>query len=238
MSGGWNPMTGRDTAGPAARPPMAPYGAPLPATGQAYIPHIGGPGYGYGNIPSYGSCASTYSFANPVVYGQPVTGAPYTYVCQPNGANNIFPRTAQAYPTIDPAMPAAQMANSSGGVGCEPGYNYFFAAETTKCHIFYSETAPWQLPANAVISFKASHIPCNTKLSELLKGFGCTNDTPKKNKCTEIVPGGNGKWYKGVQFNGGQKDFMNKTVGELGWDKSRSGHQGEKPVVCLWFCKD
>lgn len=72
----------------------------------------------------------------------------------------------------------------------------------------------------------------------MLRGFGCDNPSPKKNKCVEIVPGGNGKWYKGIQFSGGDKDMMKTSIKELGWDKTRTGQPNEKPVVCLWFCKD
>ncbi|VUC24442.1 unnamed protein product [Clonostachys rosea] len=218
MSGGWNPMTGRDAMGSGQRPPLAPFGAPVPVNGEAYIPHMGaGPGQAYfSNVWTYGG------------YGTLTPAVQYAGVWRP----------PHAYPNIDPNMPAAQMTNSSGGVGCEPGYNFFFPAETTKCHIFYSETPPWQLPANASISFKAAHIPCNTLLSELLKGFGCTNEVPKKNRCVEVVAGGNGKWYKGISFSGADKDMLKKTIKDVGWDKTRSGRAGEKPVVCLWFCKN
>lgn len=161
----------------------------------------------------------------------------YPYAQQPNGAGNAYVRQPQPYPNVEEGMPAAQMTNSSGGVGCEPGYNYFFPAEHTKCHIFRSNTPPWQLPPGAQIQFKAAHIPCTVTLAELLKGFGCSNEAPKKNRCYEILPGGNGTWYKGISFNGGDKDMVKKTMKEVGWDMSRSGHPNEKPVVCLWFCK-
>ncbi|CAH0037902.1 unnamed protein product [Clonostachys solani] len=218
MSGGWNPVTGRDAMGSGQRPPLAPFGAPVPVNGEAYIPHMGaGPGQAvFSNVWTYGGVGSL----TPAVQ--------YAGVWRP----------PHAYPNIDPHMPAAQMTNSTGGVGCEPGYNFFFPAETTKCHIFYSETPPWQLPANASVSFKAAHIPCNTLLGELLKGFGCTNDVPKKNRCVEVVAGGNGKWYRGISFSGADKDMLKKTIRDVGWDKTRSGRDGEKPVVCLWFCKN
>jgi hypothetical protein len=134
-------------------------------------------------------------------------------------------------------MPAAQMTNSSGGVGCEPGYNYFFPANHTKVHVFKSDIPPWQLQANAQIPFIASHVPTSTKLGDLLKGFGCTNPSAKKNICFELYSGGNGKWYKGYSFTGDDKDEIGKTMDEVGWDSSRTGNKGEKPVVCLWFCK-
>lgn len=161
---------------------------------------------------------------------------PYSH--QPNGAGNIMPRQPQPYPAIDPNMPAAHMTNSSGGLGCEPGYNYFFAPKHTKVHVFRSDRPPWQLPASAQMQFKAVHIPCNTTLAELLKGFGCDNPVPKKNHCYELISSGGGKWYKGLEIGGDDKDMMKKTIREVGWDETRTGLPNGKPVVCLWFCKD
>ncbi|SPJ70558.1 uncharacterized protein FTOL_00286 [Fusarium torulosum] len=241
MSGGWNPINGRDATG--TRPNFAPVGAPMPTQGQPYIPHIGGPGYNFGLVASpYG-----YMYGAGAVYGQPAYGLPQaqlpgfqtqqTFSHQPNGAGNILPRQPQPQPHIDTQMPAAQLTNSSGGVGCEPGYNYFFPAAHTKVHVFKSDSPPWQLPANAQIPFIASHVPTTTKLGDLLKGFGCTNPNDKKNRCFELYSGGNGKWYKGYAFNGDDKDECAKTMDQVGWDSSRTGNPGEKPVVCLWFCK-
>ncbi|KAG6015094.1 hypothetical protein E4U54_004247 [Claviceps lovelessii] len=258
MSGGWNPVTGRDPRG--SGPNFAPFGAPLPGQGQPYIYHSGGPGPNYGTYPHHNPWASmTYGMhplghagVPPAPAGIPAAAAfvpvppgaqagyqtQQTFSYQPNGMGNILPRQAQPWPTIDPTMPAAQMTNSTGGVGCEPGYTLFFAAEHTKAHIFRSNTPPWQLPATAQLPFKAAHIPCNTTLEELLKGFGCTNPVPKKNKVFEIQSAGGGKWYKGLEVNGGNKDLLKKTIKEVGWDATRTGNPREKPVVCLWFCKD
>ncbi|KAM0556091.1 hypothetical protein ACHAPJ_006080 [Fusarium lateritium] len=243
MSGGWNPMNGRDATG--ARPNFAPVGAPVPTQGQPYIPHYGGPGYNYGLVaPSLG-----YMYGGGAAYGQAAYGIPtqgpvagfqtqQTFSHQPNGTGNILRRQPQPLPNIDSGMPAAQLTNSSGGVGCEPGYNYFFPAEHTKVHVFKSDTPPWQLQANAQIPFIASHVPTTTKLGDLLKGFGCTNPTAKKNMCFELYSGGNGKWYKGYSFAGDEKSEIGKTMTEVGWDSTRTGLPGGKPVVCLWFCKN
>lgn len=264
MTGGWNPLTGRDAAPAssgtgAARPPFAPYGAPMPAQGEPYIFHSGGPGFNLpGIVPPYNQWANmAYGFyhlgggavaAPPGVYpaqgmyggAQPMPPPPpfLPFPPQPNGAGSMQPRQAQPWPRIDPAMPASQMTNSTGGVGCEPGYNYFFPAAHTKAHVFKSATPPWQLPGNTQIPFMATHIPCNTTFADLMQGFGCTNPSAKKNRVFEIVGGGGGKWYKGMEINGGDKGAMKKTIGEVGWDSSRTGRAGEKPVVCLWFCKD
>lgn len=256
-------MTGRDTHA-GGRPSFAPQGAPMPGQGQAYIPHAGGPGYSFGMIPQYAGypAMSAYGGYLPMSVGgggggfypqgmamptpmlmqqqQPSTGfyTAQTFSYQPNGAGNMLPRQPQPYPSIDPTMPAAQMTNSSGGVGCEPGYNYFFPAEHTKAHIFKTNTPPWQLPPTAQIPFKAAHIPCTTTMAELLKGFGCTNPVAKKNKCFEVIGGGSGKWYKGLAISGDDKDMLKKTIKDVGWDMTRTGNPNEKPIVCLWFCKD
>ncbi|KAF5014001.1 hypothetical protein FDECE_31 [Fusarium decemcellulare] len=248
MSGGWNPMSGRDATG--ARPAFAPAGAPVPSQGQPYIPHFGGPGYNFGLVQpgvgymAYSGGASPYGqVVAPTTYGYPAQGqmagfqTHHTFAHQPNGTGNILPRQPQPYPNIDSGMPAAQMTNSSGGVGCEPGYNYFFPAEHTKIHVFKSDRPPWQLPANAQIPFIASHVPCDTKLGDLLKGFGCTNPSAKKNRCFEIISGGNGKWYKGVSYGGDDKDMLKEQIKSVGWDSTRTGHPDGKPVVCLWFTK-
>lgn len=247
MSGGWNPVTGRDASG--NRPGFAPAGAPTPTQGQPYIPHSGGPGHNFSLAPQYNgllaySMPPTYSQLSPSPYLMPMQGqgggfhTQQTYAYQPNGTGNVLPRQMQPCPNIDSNMPAAQMTNSSGGVGCEPGYNYFFAAEHTKVHVFKSDTPPWQLPVNAQIPFVASHVPCDTKLADLLKGFGCTNSSAKRNRCYEIISGGNGKWYKGFSYGGDDKDKLKMAVKDVGWDGTRTGHPDGKPVVCLWFCKN
>ena len=129
------------------------------------------------------------------------------------------------------------MTNSTGGRGCEPGYNYFFPRETTKVHVFHSETAPWQLLPQTQLPYRASHVPCDTTMGSLLRGFGCDNPNPRKNRVYELVSCGNGRWYKGVCVDGKNKDMLDKTMSDMGWDASRTGNPGEKPVVCLWFCK-
>ncbi|KAM3428002.1 hypothetical protein NHJ13734_008763 [Beauveria thailandica] len=259
MSGGWNPVTGRDNHG--GRPNFAPQGGgPMPAQGQAYIPHVGGPGFNFGMPPPFAGYPGMGAYGGYMAAPPPGAGffppagmmppppptqipsagfyAPQSFSHQPNGTGNILPRQPQPYPHIDPTMPAAQMTNSSGGVGCEPGYNYFFPAEHTKAHVFKTSTPPWQLPPTAQIPFKATHIPCTTTMAELLKGFGCTNPVAKKNKCFEVIGGGSGKWYKGLAICGDDKDMMKKTIKEVGWDMTRTGNAHEKPIVCLWFCKD
>jgi hypothetical protein len=250
--GGWNPVTGRDPTG--SRPDFAPYGTPLPGQGQAYVPHYGGPGYGMGPdmgyVPVSNVTYGTTYIGPPGAPGYPTmplqyvpagyapTQQPQPLSYQPNGAGNALPRQPGTWPNIDPTMPAAQMTNSTGGLGCEPGYNYFFPADHTKVHVFRSDVAPWRLPAHAQITFSAVHLPCSTTFAELLRGFGCTNPTAKKNRCYEIMSGGGGRWYRGLEINGGDKDLMKMAVRDVGWDSSRNGLPDGKPVVCVWFCKN
>ncbi|KAI8157001.1 hypothetical protein K4K49_005992 [Colletotrichum sp. SAR 10_70] len=241
-----NPVNGPDAD--ARRPPWGPNtGYQLPRYGEAYIPHPGwtSASYGYPYQPSqyyYQPPASpypgatSYSWATP---SAPPPGGYTTYPLQPSGQAHPYARTTTSgLPALDPRNPAAHLSNSTGGTGCEPGYNYFFPAAHTKIHVFRSTTPPWQLPANARIQFAAFHVPVNTSLAELLKGFGATNPVPKKNKCYEIVQAGNGKWYKGLCFAGDDKDMMKKCLKDVGWDGTRTGQPGGKPVVCLWVVKD
>lgn len=142
-------------------------------------------------------------------------------------------------PIIDPAVPAANLSNSTGGVGCEPGYNYFFPAAHTKIHVFRTgSTPPWQLPPSFAMQFHALHVPVNTTIAELLKGFGATNSSSKKNIIFECHQGGNGRWYRGMVISGDQKDRLNTPIKDLGWDHTRTGLRGAKPVVYLYVTKD
>lgn len=156
----------------------------------------------------------------------------------PNGAQVVQPRMPGQPPVEDPSMPAAQLNNTTGGTGCEPGYNYFFSAAHTKLHVFKTTTPPWQLPAQASIPFHACHVPVTVTCAEILRGFGATSDKAKNNKCYEITQGGNGKWYKGLCFSGADKDIMKMQIQDIGWDHTRTGQPGEKPIVCLWLSKD
>jgi hypothetical protein len=94
------------------------------------------------------------------------------------------------------------------------------------------------MPPNASLPFHAVHVPCNTAVADILKGFGATNPSPKKNRCHEVHSGGNGRWYKGMTIQGDDKDTMKLAIKDIGWDSSRTGQPGGKPVVCLWLTKD
>lgn len=226
--GGNNPEWGRDQ-----------FGAPTAGNG----PYGYGFGANYGGAMGQGPHMFQYQYLpQQATYG-PYFGIPvanpqqrgYAYLAGFGGGN----RYPTAQPIINPDLPATNMTNSTGGVGCEPGYNYFFSPEHTKIHVLKSgSTPPWQLPANMTVPFHACHVPVSTTIAELLKGFGATNPVPKKNRITEVVQGGNGKWYRGVSFCGEVAKDMQKTLKDVGWDKSRTGLHGQKPVVVLYVTKD
>jgi hypothetical protein len=232
-AGGFNPRWGRDEG---IQPPHGGgfipqsqgypqpgiYGAPPAAPGYGYIPATQAPGYYY---PPHGATG---------IPPQPPSTGGYTYISGMGGGN----RHPQPYPIINSDLSAANMTNSTGGVGCEPGYNYFFSPEHTKVHVLKSgATPPWELPRHFSVPFHACHIPVSTTVGDLLKGMGATNPIAKKNKVWEVVQGGNGRWYKGIGFNADDGPAMEKTLKELGWDSTRSGLPGGKPVVYLYITK-
>ncbi|KAF3763875.1 hypothetical protein M406DRAFT_262928 [Cryphonectria parasitica EP155] len=226
--GGHNPAWGRDTGPPppTSRQAYGGYSFPYPNGAAQYYPPVQYPYWGYGNQPW------TYPMMNAAQ--QPL--APASVQQPPAFANTA--RMATGQPVIDASLPAANMTNSTGGVGCEPGYNYFFPSEHTKIHVFRTgDTPPWNLPPHFVWPFHTVHVPTNTTLASLLKGFGAVNPDPRKNRVTECHQGGNGRWYKGMSFGADEEDNMNKQIKEVGWDKTRTGLPGGKPVVHLYVTK-
>ncbi|KAI1799423.1 hypothetical protein F4811DRAFT_543903 [Daldinia bambusicola] len=227
---GWHPQFGQDQTGnPNSSPP---FGNVIPG-----VVYAGSSGYHY--LPSHG----VPSLAAGVAPG-PNSQAP-VYVIPQNGYNlpvPVFPgqgpRLPNPHPVVNLDAPALNLNNSTGGVGCEPGYNYFFPPEHTKLHILKSSVAPWRLPEGMSMTFGAYHVPVNTTLAELLVGFGALNPCPKKNKVTEVIQGGNGRWYRGITFSGDNESNMAKTIKDMGWDCSRTGRTGQKPVIWLWITKD
>lgn len=230
---GWNPTAGWDSGS-------------LPIGTGPVASHCYPPGYVAPNIPwdPYGWTMAAYGW-NPVV-GPPSSLGP-VYTMPANGHQHpvpVFPgqpggpRLPTAHPVVSNEAPALNMQNSTGGMGCEPGYNYYFPAEHTKIHVIRSRVPPWRLDPGSNVTFRAFHVPVNTRLDELMKGLGADNASAKKNRITEIVQGGNGRWYKGATFGGDDKDDMKREIKDVGWDVSRTGRSGEKPVVWIWVTKD
>ncbi|KAI0593969.1 hypothetical protein F4775DRAFT_596664 [Biscogniauxia sp. FL1348] len=253
---------------PASNFPQANYPATMASQGSGWNPRFGwdnttnngtSPGQAWGNPgPAWGNPAPVYAnqpfggMPPPMGYQQPGWGAvpPHPqgpgYVGPAAGYQHpvpVFPgqgapRFPQPHPAVSADAPAVHLANSTGGAGCEPGYNYFFPAEHTKVHVIKSSTAPWRVPSSMALHYGAYHVPARTTLAELLAGFGATNPARRLNRVTEVLPGGNGRWYKGVTFAGDERDEMKKSLKDLGWDATRTGRSGEKPVVWLWITKD
>ncbi|KAI0532064.1 hypothetical protein GGR58DRAFT_200012 [Xylaria digitata] len=227
--GGWNPQFGWDNEGCA------------PGTAPGYAGSV--PPAPFGGL-------GTNSMMNTGAYGFPgayqSTGFPQAQVQVPgypwpqygyNGANNYYPnqRIPQPHPRVSPDVPGMNMVNSTGGAGCEPGYNYIFHDEHTKIHVFKTTEPPWRAPLMNY-TFSKFQVPTNTKISELMYRFGACNPDPRLNRITEVIEGGAGKWYRGMIFQGDQELDCQKTLKQIGWDRSRSGR--EKAVVWLWITKD
>jgi hypothetical protein len=41
-----------------------------------------------------------------------------------------------------------------------------------------------------------------------------------------------------MRLQGDNKDKIKMTIGDMGWNKKRTGNAGEAPVVWLWVTKD
>ncbi|KAJ2990969.1 hypothetical protein NUW58_g2696 [Xylaria curta] len=222
--GGWNPRFGWDADG--GPPPSGPgYAAAVP--GMAYGGGFGAPVVNegaYGQYPLAGM-----SQPQPQAYPFPQQGY--------YGTNGYYPdqRPPQPHPHVSLDVPGMNMVNSTGGAGCEPGYNYIFHDEHTKIHVFKSAEPPWRAP-NMNYSFAKFQVPTNTTIAELMFRFGAFNPDPAKNVITEVIEGGNGRWYRGMIFRGDEENDIKKTLKQCGWDRSRSGR--EKAVVWLWITKD
>ncbi|KAI1321517.1 hypothetical protein F5Y16DRAFT_416852 [Xylariaceae sp. FL0255] len=223
---GWSPRWGWDNIQgnvPAPNPPPAPAGMPFAAyfTNPGFYPFAMNPG-------AYNSAAGVFMPGQPqYVQGQPaMNNQPYMY---------LDPRAPQPHPRVSLNVPALNLVNSYGGAGCEPGYNYLFHAECTKIHVFQCKEPPWRT-AGMNSRFGKFQVPTNVTLSELFLAFGACNPIAKNNKITEIIEGGNARWYTGQVYVGDMHDKMKKTLKEIGWDNSRNGR--DKPVIWLWVTKD
>lgn len=235
--GGRNPRYGQD-AGP-----------PPPTSQQSFGGYASGFPHQYGALPQQYGALPPFNAAN-FFNHQPRQSFNYGAGFAPMGqqtflpgatafASQAGPGTGQVpgpQPVINSSLPAVNMTNSTGGVGCEPGYNYFFPSEHCKMLVFRTgDTAPWNLPAHFAVDFHAIHVPVNTTIGDLLMGLGATNPNPRKNKVFEIHQGGNGRWYRGLCYSGDDEKEIEMQIKEVGWDKTRTGKPGGKPVVYLYI---
>lgn len=231
LGAGTNPAWGRDAAPPPPNNRVQGALSPYPF-GYPHLHHGG-------MLPAFNAANFYAQQHQPYHPGLP---APAPQVAFANIAGHHAPGQGQGQgqgqsqpPAVDTALPAANMTNSTGGVGCEPGYNYFFPSEHTKIHVFKTgDTPPWNLPPGYAAPFHAVHVPVGTTLGDLLKGFGATNPVPDRNRVFEVHQGGSGRWYKGLSYKGDDVGDMGTAIKDVGWDQSRNGLPGGKPVVYLY----
>lgn len=100
-------------------------------------------------------------------------------------------------------------------------------------------SSPFPLPSSLTSRPKrlTTELGVQTTIKDFMQNIGCNNPEAGENVMHEISEAGNGKWVKGLTFKGDNKDRMKKTIGEWGWNMSRTGKMGEAPVVWCWATK-
>lgn len=221
---GFNTFHGFDTGPP---PPGFP---PAQQSGIQYAPT-------FPQQPSFAVPQPVFATAVPAPMAAP----------QPVMMSGLYPPGwgGQTHPAMAPVangmFPGVHLRNHTGGVGLPPGYDYAFPSDHTKIHVFKTgPTPPWRqtLWSGDASNHVKLFVPCTTTVKELMQNLGCTNGDAKKNKLHEVQETGNGRWVKGITISGDEKDKVKKSISEFGWDKSRTGGPGERPVVWLWCTKD
>jgi len=212
------------------------------------------PGHGMYPQPGFVTTQSQPQYSQPIAGVQTVpwqiyqgSGHPWTNFAAYYGvASNHY-----AGPGANPYMPIAlpnseipglNFRNPSGGIGLPPGYDYLFPPEHTVIHVFrpsQTTSPPWQSqtsPLDAAKFFKF-FVPCNLTILELMGRLGLDNPDAKMNVVHEVVEKGGGWWAKGISVKGDDKDRLKKTLKDMGWDSSRIGVPGKRPVVWLYITK-
>lgn len=133
------------------------------------------------------------------------------------------------YKPEDGGIPGINLKNGTGGIGLEPGYDYIFPDDHIYVHVLKTSCPPWQLEGSEQVEYTAHKVPTCVSIGTMMKQFGCDNEDKKKNICYEVVPGGGGKWYRGISIKGDDKK-VEKSVGDMGWS-------GEE-ITWLYFTKD
>ncbi|KAK3348682.1 hypothetical protein B0T25DRAFT_608862 [Lasiosphaeria hispida] len=234
---GFNPLHGLDMGPP---PPSDERGTVAVAAPPAHAPPatpmmIASPPAG----PPPGSAPPTFTF--PPVQALPASPYAHPLVRCPGDRFYYMPT---ATPMPAPAMPIAgvqgrsslpgiNFINSTGGIGCEQGYNYLFPREHTKIHVLNTVVAPWLLDPAAPIEVAACHVPASMTMLDLVFALGAT--VPEKARICEVVKGGEGKWYPGLKVFGDRPAEMRKTCKEMGWDSGRTGEWGQRDVVYVYL---
>ncbi|KAK3306081.1 uncharacterized protein B0T15DRAFT_397975 [Chaetomium strumarium] len=199
------------------------------------------PGYGppppYAAAPYAAPYAALYPAAAPALgatYAIDGRGQVYQYISGFNGSG----RYPQPAPPVDPTFPAANLINSTGGAGAEPGYNYFFPTRHAKVAVLKCPSPPWKVPPGTVPGvddqMHKTHIPANVTIAEILAGFGCQNPDKAKNQLWEVYEQGGGRWGWREHITGDDEVMTARTVLDMGWCEVRNG---DLPVTYLWLSK-
>ncbi|KAK0659783.1 hypothetical protein QBC41DRAFT_360258 [Cercophora samala] len=170
--------------------------------------------------------------------GLDIYNRPYGYISGLHGTG----RLPQPPPVVDPAFPAANLVNSTGGVGVEPGFNYFFPREHADVVVLLSAVAPWKLTEGYErLEFVTVKVPGNVTMGELMAGFGVVGGEVGGAGGTGagtagiyvVYQQGNGKWehQESVRW-GGDGRVMRRTVGEMGW--CSKGREGRVRTRYIW----
>ncbi|KAL2130417.1 hypothetical protein VTI74DRAFT_6506 [Chaetomium olivicolor] len=239
------PGTTRTMAMPMTVPMPMPMGMPMPmpVPPPSYYPMPGAPAgqppmmyYCHPGLPPPPPPPPPYAPTAPpglaTTLALDAQGLLYQYISGFNGSAR-FP---QPPPVIDPDFPAANLINSTGGVGAEPGVNYFFPTEHAKVVVLKCTTPPWHLvPGDyGAIPFHCCNVPANITMAELLVGFGADNPDKGKNQFWEVYEQGGGKWGWKEHCKGDDPVMMARTVRDMGWVEKREGVQR---TVYLWVHK-
>jgi hypothetical protein len=220
---GHNAFHGFDTG------PAPPGFFPTQPAGMSQNPNFFGSGMNFG-------WPAPLPMAQPVMQ-QPVMQQPM--MIPPYGGFGMGGMTyPAAAPFTDHGFPGIHLRNHTGGVGLEPGYDYFFPKENCKIHVFKTVEKPWQCTVHGHdnSTHVKLYVPVNTNVKDLMQNLGCTNDDPKKNILYELAEKGSGQWSTGLRIVGDNKDMMKKTIGDLGWNSKRTGY--EQAVVWLWLTSE
>ncbi|KAK4176849.1 hypothetical protein QBC36DRAFT_345938 [Triangularia setosa] len=180
----------------------------------------------------HGFLANHYPDAIGSITGLDPNGHPYSYVSGLHSTGRI----PQPPPTTNPGFPAANLLNSTGGAGAEPGFNYFFPTEHANVIVLKSATAPWKLADGYDrLDYWSVKVPSNVTMAELLVGFGATSREMERNAVYVVYQQGDGKWEHQESIRGGDEGVMRRSVREMGWLKKGPG--GRVGCKYLWVVK-
>ncbi|CAP64791.1 uncharacterized protein PODANS_5_3450, partial [Podospora anserina S mat+] len=151
---------------------------------------------------------------------------PYVYISGLHGSG----RLPQPPPLTHPGFPAANLINSTGGAGAEPGFNYFFPTEHADVIVLQSAVAPWKLTEGYTrLDYWTVKVPGNITMGELLAGLGVSSGN---GGLYVVYQQGNGKWEHQESMTGVDGRLMRRSVREMGW--CRRGREGKVRRTYIW----